>query len=177
MEQVDSMIQSSFQKQAEDRGYIVVSPAAPNGDLFFFSGGEKVFPGFLTKILSDYKIEGRKFHAAGRSNGGLSAFHIAAQHPDYFLSITGFPGYLIELLPSRIQAISSMCIYMHVGQFDSEWREQITDQSEFFRDEGMNVQFTLEEGQPHLIDSLTGEGSARLFDHFDEARRGCVNSH
>ena len=173
MDQVDSMIESSFRTQAEARGYIVVSPAAPNGDLFVFNGGEKVFPGFLTKILSDYKIEGRKFHAAGRSNGGLSAFHIAAQHPEYFLSITAFPGYLIELLPSRISAVSRMCIYMHVGQFDSDWREQIRDQSDFFREEGMNVQFTLEEGQQHLIESLTGEGAGRLFDHFEEARRGC----
>jgi predicted peptidase len=170
---VDNMIRTQFQGEAEKRGYIVVSPAAPNGDLFFFSGGEKIFPGFLTKILSDYKIEGRKFHMAGRSNGGISAFHIAALHPSYFVSITGFPGYLDELLPSRVKAVSGMCIYMHVGQFDSDWREQVRDQSEFFREEGMKVQFYLEEGQEHSIESLVGEGSARLFDHFDEARRGC----
>jgi hypothetical protein len=66
---------------------------------------------------------------------------------------------------------------MHVGQFDSEWREQIRDQSEFFSEEGMNVQFTLEEGQQHLIESLTGEGAGRLFDHFEEARRGCGSRH
>jgi poly(3-hydroxybutyrate) depolymerase len=89
---VESMVKSQFQREAEKRGYIVVGPAAPNGDLFFFSGGEKIFPGFLTKILSDYKIEGKKFHIAGRSNGGISAFHIAALHPEYFVSITGFPG-------------------------------------------------------------------------------------
>jgi hypothetical protein len=170
---VDGMVKSQFQREAERRGYIVVSPAAPNGDLFFMSGGEKVFPGFLKKILSDYKIEGGKFHIAGRSNGGISAFHIAALHPAYFISITGFPGYLDELLPSRVEAVSKMCIYMHVGQFDSDWRENIRDQSEFFREEGMKVKFYLEEGQEHSIETLVGDGSARLFDHFDEARRGC----
>ena len=34
-------------------------------------------------------------------------------------------------------------------------------------------QFTVEKGQEHSIETLTGAGSARLFDHFDEARRGC----
>ena len=170
---VDSMVKTQFQQEAEKRGYIVVSPAAPNGDLFFMSGGEKIFPGFLQKILSDYKIEGRKFHIAGRSNGGISAFAIAALNPEYFISITGFPGFLDELFPSRVEAISKMCIYMHVGQFDSDWRENIRDQSEFFREEGMKVQFYLEEGQEHSIETLAGEGSARLFDHFDEARKGC----
>jgi predicted peptidase len=171
---VGSMVKTQFQGEAEKRGYIVVSPAAPNGDLFFMSGGEKIFPGFLTKILSDYKIEGRKFHIAGRSNGGISAFHIAALHPEYFVSITGFPGYLDELLPSRIQAVSEMCIYMHVGQFDSDWRENVRDQSEFFREEGMKVRFYLEDGQEHSIETLVGEGAARLFDHFEEARKGCA---
>jgi predicted peptidase len=173
---VDSMVKTQFQQEAEKRGYIVVSPAAPEGDLFFMSGGEKIFPAFLDKILSDYKIEGRKFHIAGRSNGGISAFHIAALHPAYFVSITGFPGYLDELLPSRLEAVSGMCIYMHVGQFDSDWRQQVRDQSEFFAGEGMKVRFYLEEGQEHSIETLVGEGSARLFDHFDEARRGCYSS-
>jgi predicted peptidase len=170
---VDNMVKTQFQQQAEKRGYIVVSPAAPNGELFFMSGGEKIFPAFLTKILSDYKIEGRKFHIAGRSNGGISAFEIAGLNPDYFISVTGFPGYLDELLPSRVEAISKMCIYMHVGQFDSDWRQNVRDQAEFFHDEGMKVQFYLEEGQGHSIETLVGEGSARLFDHFDEARKGC----
>ena len=109
----------------------------------------------------------------GRSNGGISAFYVAAVYPKYFVSITGFPGYLDELFPSRLEAISRMCIYMHVGQFDSEWRQNVRDQAEFFGEEGMKVKFYLEEGQEHSIETLVGEGSSRLFDHFDEARRGC----
>ena len=79
---VDGMIRRQFQQQAEKRGYIVVSPAAPGGRLFF-EGGEKIFPEFFTRILADYKIEGNKFHIAGRSNGGISAFHVAALFPQY----------------------------------------------------------------------------------------------
>src|ERR1051325_9055591 len=62
MDTVDGMVRTQFQREAERRGYIVVSPAAPNGDLFFTTGGAKVVPGLLSKILSEYKIEGGKFH-------------------------------------------------------------------------------------------------------------------
>jgi hypothetical protein len=50
-------------QQAEQRGYIVIAPAAPDGDLFFEEGA-RVFPEFLTKILADYKILDGKFHVA-----------------------------------------------------------------------------------------------------------------
>jgi poly(3-hydroxybutyrate) depolymerase len=173
MDVIESMIGTQFQQEAEKRGYIVISPAAPNGELFVFVDGEKVIPGLVAKVLADYKIQDGKFHIAGRSNGGISAFHLAALYPQYFVSITAFPGFLTELTPSRLKGISTMCIYMHVGELDTDWRGQMTDQAEFFREQGMRLQFTVEEGQAHSIDTLTGPGSAHLFDHFDEARRGC----
>jgi poly(3-hydroxybutyrate) depolymerase len=173
MNVVEGMIKRQFQSEAEKRGYIVVSPAAPGGRLFF-EGGEKIFPAFLTRILADYKIENNKFHMAGRSNGGISAFHVAASHPEYFLSITGFPGYLPDASAARLKAISKMCIYMHVGELDSGWRQDMLEQSDAFRKQGMSVQFTVEKGQHHSIETLAGAGSARLFDHFDQARQGCA---
>jgi poly(3-hydroxybutyrate) depolymerase len=172
MDVVDGMIRRQFQDEAEKRGYIVVSPVAHGGQLFF-EGGEKIFPAFFTKILADYKIQDNKFHVAGRSNGGISAFHVAAMYPQYAASLTGFPGYLPEATPARLKAISGMCIFMHVGELDSGWRSEMTQQSELFRKQGMKVQFTVEKGQEHSIETLAGAGSARLFDHFDEARRGC----
>jgi S-formylglutathione hydrolase FrmB len=47
-------------------------------------------------ILKDYKIQDNKFHIAGPSNGGIAAFHVAAANPQYFLSVTAFPGYMWE---------------------------------------------------------------------------------
>jgi len=93
MNVVDSVIARNFREEAEKRGYIVVVPAAPN-DQLFFEGGERIFPEFLKVILADYKIQGNKFHIAGPSNGGIAAFHVASLNPQYFLSITAFPGYL-----------------------------------------------------------------------------------
>src|ERR1019366_295478 len=98
---------------------IVVIPAAPGR--LFFQGGERVFPEFLKQILGDYKILDNKLHIAGASNGGISAFFIAASYPQYFLSVTGFPGYLPDLTPARVQALAKMCINMHVGELDTGW--------------------------------------------------------
>jgi poly(3-hydroxybutyrate) depolymerase len=171
MDMVDRSIQSNWEKEAEARGYIVISPAAPDGALFF-EGGERIFPAFLTKLLADYKIQGNKFDMAGVSNGGISAFHVAALHPQYFKSITGFPGYLPDENAASMKAISNMCINMYVGEQDTGWREDMQKQADQFRKMGMHVKFSVEKGQGHIMRTLAGEGAARLFAGFDEARNG-----
>jgi poly(3-hydroxybutyrate) depolymerase len=169
---VDGAIQRNWRAEAERRGYIVVIPAAPDGQLFF-EGGERIFPGFLTKILADYKITDNKFHIAGQSNGGISAFHVAASHPQYFWSVTGFPGYLPDATPARVNALAKMCINMHVGELDEGWKEEMQQQAGQFRAKGMTVRITVEKGQSHRLDTLAGDGAARLFNQFEEARQGC----
>jgi poly(3-hydroxybutyrate) depolymerase len=170
---VDGAIQRNWRDEAERRGYIVVIPAAPDGQLFF-EGGERIFPEFLTKILADYKIASDKFHIAGQSNGGISAFHVAASYPQYFWSVTGFPGYLPEATPARVAALGKMCINMHVGELDTGWKEEMQQQAAQFRARGMTVRITVEKGQSHRLDTLAGDGAARLFNQFEEARQGCA---
>jgi poly(3-hydroxybutyrate) depolymerase len=173
MDVVEGTIMRNWRAQAERRGYIVVLPAAPN-DRLFFEGGEKVFPEFLDKFLADYKILEGKFHVAGMSNGGISAFHIAALYPRYFWSVTGFPGYLIEATPARVGAISKMCINMFAGGLDPDWRDTMKKQAADFKARSMTVTFAVEPNQPHRIGTLAGDGAARLFDQFEEARKGCA---
>jgi poly(3-hydroxybutyrate) depolymerase len=169
---VESVIKDHFKDEAERRGYIVIIPAAPNGQLFF-EGGDRIFPAFLDQMLRDYKVETGKFHIAGRSNGGLSAFHIAASYPKYFRSLTGFPGLLEPATNARIEALRPLCIYMHVGENDSGWRQPVKDQSEMLRQKGFKVHFTIEPGQEHSLETLAGTGSKRLFDQMEEAARTC----
>ena len=90
MNTVDSVLSRNFRAEAENRGYIVVAPAAPDG-LLFFEDGARIFPEFLKVMLADYKIRDNKFHIAGPSNGGIASFHVAAANPQYFLSVTAFP--------------------------------------------------------------------------------------
>jgi poly(3-hydroxybutyrate) depolymerase len=173
MDIVDGMVERNFRDEAQRRGYIVVIPAAPKGVLFF-EGSERVFPEFLDQLLKDYKIQDGKLHIAGISNGGISAFHIAALHPQYFLSVTGFPGYLIEATPARIGALSKMCINMHAGELDTGWQEDMDAQAKQFRAKGYTVRFTVEKGEGHVMKTLAGAGSSRLFNQFEEARKGCA---
>jgi poly(3-hydroxybutyrate) depolymerase len=48
MDTVERTLERNFRAEAEQRGYIVVAPAAPDGELFF-RGGEKIFPEFLER--------------------------------------------------------------------------------------------------------------------------------
>ena len=173
MNVVDNVIARNFRDEAEKRGYIVVVPAAPN-DQLFFEGGERIIPEFLKRILADYKIQDNKFHVAGPSNGGIASFHVASLNPQYFLSITAFPGYLWEPTPAHRQAISKMCINMFVGELDPMgWQDLMKMQAEEFRAQGMTAQYTLEKGQPHRLETLAGANARRLFDLFEQATHGC----
>jgi predicted peptidase len=175
MNVVERMVQGIFRHQAELRGYIVVMPAAPDGDLFF-EGGARIFPAFLQYILSTYKVEGGKLLAAGASNGGISAFYVAALYPSYFRSITAFPGYLPDPTPARVQAIARLCIHMFVGEFDELGFDVPMRQDErIFRRGGLSLTYSVEKGQPHRIATLSGPGAARLFNLFDRDRHGCTH--
>jgi poly(3-hydroxybutyrate) depolymerase len=63
MNTVDNILSRNFRAEAEKRGYIVVAPAAPDGELFF-EDGDRIFPEFLKIILADYKVQDNKFHIA-----------------------------------------------------------------------------------------------------------------
>ena len=173
MDVVERMVERTFQDQAEKRGYIVVMPAAPNGQLFF-EGGERVFPGFLQQILANYKVEDGKFLAAGASNGGISAFYIASLYPQYFRSITAFPGYLPDPSVARLNAIAGMCLHMFVGEMDElGFGTPMQQEETIFRQRHMPLTFSVEKGQPHRIATLAGPGASRLFDLFEQDRHGC----
>ena len=173
MNTVDAVLMRNLREEAERRGYIVVAPAAPDGGLFFEEGA-RIFPDFLKAILSDYKIEGGKFHIAGPSNGGIAAFHVAAANPQYFLSVTAFPGYMWQPSTAKLQAIANMCVFMYVGELDEYmWHGEMKQEAEYLQSKGTVARYTVEKGQPHRLDTLAGEHAGRLFDGFEQARKGC----
>ena len=167
LQMVKNEVDRTWKPEAERRGYIVIMPAAPDGELFF-EKGDRIFPQFIEQLLKDYKIEGGKFHIAGHSNGGLSAFHIAAQYPRYFRTLTGFPGYLPE--DENVDAIKSMCIFMHVGEQDLDWQGAMKPEMERLKSRGFRIQYKIEPNEPHLIQALQGPGVKRLFDQFESCK-------
>ena len=173
MNTVDGILTRNFRAEAEKRGYIVIAPAAPNGRLFF-EDGARIFPDFLKAILADYKIQDGKFHIAGPSNGGIAAFHVAAANPQYFLSVTAFPGYMWQPSTAKLQAIANICVFMYVGELDEYmWHGEMKQEAEYLRSKGTVARYTVEKGQPHRLDTLAGVNAGRLFDGFEEAKRGC----
>ncbi len=174
MNTVDGILSRNFRAEAEKRGYIVVAPAAPDGELFF-ENGARIFPEFLKIILADYKIQDAKFHIAGPSNGGIAAFHVAAASPQYFVSVTAFPGYMWQPTPAKLQAISNMCVFMYVGETDQYmWHDEMKREAEFLRSKGAVARYTVEKGQPHRLETLAGANATRLFDGFEETKKGCA---
>jgi len=76
--------------------------------------------------------------------------------------------------PARLQAISKMCVFMYVGEFDEyRWHDELKSEDEFLRSKGAVARYTVEKGQPHRLDTLAGANAVRLFDGFEEAQKGC----
>jgi len=173
MNTVDGVLTRNFRAEAEKRGYIVVAPAAPNDELFF-ENGSRIFPDFLKMILADYRIADGKFHIAGPSNGGIAAFHVAAANPQYFISVTAFPGYMWEPTNAKLLAISKMCVFMYVGENDEyRWHDEMKQEAEFLRSKGAVARYAVEKSQPHRLETLAGANASRLFDNFEETKKGC----
>src|ERR1019366_375543 len=134
MVMVETALARYWGSEAKHRGYIVVSPAAPGGHLFFEEGA-RIFP-------------------------------------EFFRSVTGFPGLLREGTTAQIEALRPLCIYMDVGSRDTAWRDAMQQQAEMFKRMNYTVQFQVEEGQDHVL-NLGPDGLKLLFDHLDAAAHGC----
>lgn len=176
MNTVDGVINRNLRAEAERRGYLVFAPAAPDGDLFF-DGGDRIFPEFLKQLLAEYHVEGGKFHIAGPSNGGIASFHVAAANPQYFISVTAFPGYMWQPTVAKLNAISKMCVFMYVGEFDEyRWHGEMQREAEYLRSKGDLARYTVEKGQPHRLETLASDKASRLFDGFEQARKSCADT-
>ena len=174
MDTVERTIERNFREEAERRGYIVVAPAAPDGELFF-QGGEKIFPAFLDMIRSSYKIASGKFHVAGPSNGGIAAMHVAALHPEHFLSATAFPGYLWRPTDEKLRALTKLCVFLYVGEHDEyRWHDEMKREVDYLAASGAVARYSLERGQGHRLETLAVPNAGRLFDGVDSANRGCM---
>lgn len=169
---VERSLAADWQAGAEARGYVVISPATPDGRLFF-QGAEEIMPDFLDMIFATFNVEGGKLHVTGHSNGGRSAFHVAALYQERFVSVTGYPGLLAAQQEAELEPLAGLCIAMHVGDQDPSWAAAMEAEAEAYRRLGYAVSFTLEAGQGHRLDvGLDGLGE-RLFAELEEARAGC----
>jgi poly(3-hydroxybutyrate) depolymerase len=166
---VQANLDADWKDEAAKRGYILVSPAATDGQLYF-EGGDRIFPAFFEAISRDYKIAGR-WHVAGHSNGGLSAYHVAAQHPSQFSTVTGYPGLIDPDEMSQAPALKPLCLYIHVGEHDElGWRDPITAEAAQLKKSGYRIAFTVEPNQGHRLHAKEIDLSRRLFDEIESCK-------
>jgi len=168
LEGAQRTLESDWQAEAEKRGYVVISPAAPDGDLFYEKGA-RIFPAFLDAIGRDYRVQG-KLHVAGHSNGGLSAYYVASHYPSYFSTVTGYPGLLDVEDEEGLKTLKPLCLYMHVGDQDPFWWAAMDDQASTLRSMGDRIQITVEKGQGHRLQAKAIDLSRRLFDEIESCR-------
>lgn len=163
-----STVEADWRGEAERRGYIVVAPASPNGELFF-EGADRIFPAFIDQMLRDYHVG--KVYIAGHSNGGLSAFHIAARYPKYFTTVIGYPGLLDGPDRSLATALKDKCLFMHVGDRDDSWKGAMQEEAKDLASRGFHIRITVEKNQVHRLKAQEIDLSRRLFDELESCGR------
>lgn len=153
---VTSGLTSYWRAGALANGWVVISPVAPDGQLFF-QGAEQYIPEFLEQIALQYPPEGGKFHLGGVSNGGISAFRVAGANPERFHSILVLPGYPATTEDkANLAQLTNIPIVFFVGENDSSWIAPMREASALLNNDGGNATLEIVSGEGHFIRSLIG---------------------
>lgn len=154
-----------YWRSGPGRGWVVVSPEAPQGQLFF-QGAEVHIPTLLDAIAEVVIADG--VHLAGISNGGRSAFRIARLDPDRFASLLVLPGIPPDEADfDALELLTSLPVRMFVGENDASWVERSRVTAARLADLGGDVELTVVPNEGHVIQSLSGD---LLFDLLDGLR-------
>jgi len=166
-QEVDALLDTWWASEALRRCWIVVSPVAPGGGLFFGASAARI-PAFLDHIAAAYPPEGRKFHVAGVSNGGLSAFRAAIDSPARFSSLLVAPGFPPEAGDAvKLGRLKKIRVAMYVGSEDAGWREPSARTAARLRRLGGSATLTVSPGEGHILTKVTAR---ELYDALDATR-------
>lgn len=148
----ESTVRMVYERHALELGWVVVSPVAPNGRLFF-DGSEDLLPGFVNWIEAWVEPEGGAPHVAGMSNGGRSAFRYAAQNPDRLSSLIVFPGFPDGSDNDALGELTDIPVRVYVGGNDTPWIEPAETAVNEISRLGGNATLRIFEGENHIIAS------------------------
>ncbi|MEN9645816.1 MAG: hypothetical protein RL238_2485 [Actinomycetota bacterium] len=164
----ERIVTDRYRAAALERGYVVVSPAAPSTGLFFTDASAALVPELLDAIATEYPPDDGRFDLMGVSNGGLSAFVAAIAMPERFRSLVVFPGNSPDGGDDPALAnLDTLGVAMFVGANDTGWLEDARATKATLEDLGITVELTEVSGEGHIIESLTGDD---LFDAVERVR-------
>ena len=164
---VEAGLDGYWTPEGPRRGWIVISPIAPDGRLFF-QGSETLIPEFLDRIETMYKPEGGKFHVGGISNGGISSFRVAIIAPNQFHTLLALPGFPRGSDFEQLDKLRGMPVTMFVGEGDTAWVEHMIDTEAALTELDTAVSLEIIAGEGHVIQSL--RGGKRLYDLLESFR-------
>jgi pimeloyl-ACP methyl ester carboxylesterase len=163
-----TLVDETYRSEALSRGWVVVSPAAPDGQKFF-DGSEALVPGLLDWIDTWVTPEGGKPHVAGVSNGGLSSFRVAGQNPDRFRSVLVFPGFpRSEEDRAALDDLVDVPVRMFAGENDSGWVAPMQETVAALTGLGADATLEIFPGEGHIISALSD--GVQIFDELDALR-------
>ncbi len=163
---VEAGLQLYWEDEAKTRGWVVISPAAAEGQSFD-TVLEKELPALLDEVAKSVVFEGGKVHLAGVSNGGRSAYRLINQHPDRFLSLTVLPGTPPEdETPAELGRLKGIPVAAYAGGDDAEWASSSRETKEKLDRLGVANTLEIVPGESHVIRL----DPAQLFDLLDSRR-------
>jgi pimeloyl-ACP methyl ester carboxylesterase len=146
--------------------WIVISPIA-SGGTSFYEGGETAIPELMDWAEANFNVEGGRFHCAGMSAGGFSAFRIAIDYPDRVHSVMAFPGYPTDPEDeNRLDRLVDIPVVMYVGQLDTDWVETMDTFHDQMTAAGVDAIFTVLPLEEHVIQGLSPESLFQILDTF-----------
>jgi predicted peptidase len=149
--------------------WIVVAPAAPPDGRLLFEGHEAAVFGLMDLIEAQYRVESKRFHLAGVSNGGKAAFRLAVMHPERFASLVGFPAFPPERSDfDRLERLRGLKVTLFVGEKDS-WVMPSRATFERLRKLGGDAMLRVMPGEDHGLGTL--RGGAAIFEALERARQ------
>ncbi len=160
---VDAGLASYWEAEGAARGFIVVSPETPGG--LFFRDAARHIPPLFDHLLTSFRVRDGRLDVAGVSNGGLSAFRAALDHPDQVRSLTVVPGFPpAEQDFANLAALDGINVSLFVGAEDRGWIDNARRVDAALRDLGQEPLLFVAPGEGHFLQSLSGPAAARLFD-------------
>ncbi len=166
VEVTQRMMLNVYHAEAVARGWVVVSPAAPGGRLFF-DGSENRIPGFLEWVDGWVTAEGGRPHLIGVSNGGLSAFRLAAEQPEGYASIIAFPGFPRSGDTAALSELTDIPIRLFVGELDTPWITPMESARDTVEGLGGDIELEIVPNEGHIIQGLQdGQQIFELLDSF-----------
>lgn len=163
-----SLVEGTYAPEAQRLGWVVVSPAAPGGELFF-QGSERLVPGLLDWVETWVTPEGGAPHVAGISNGGISTFRFATENTERVLSLSAFPGFpRSEDDQAALAQLVDVPIRLYVGGTDTNWIGPAEQATNTFEALGGDVELTIFEGEGHVMDSM--RDGVLLFEQLESFR-------